>query len=86
MKVVKIRHFNNDGVYLFKTAEDLKEGNMVMVNTVHGTQPGTVVEDSIDIPEEAVKYIVSCYHNNANLREVTGKFVEYTKFNSEVKE
>ncbi len=81
MKIVKIEQSGNN--FLFTTAEDLKAGEDVLVNTRYGKQLGTVAEDSIDVDPAVLNYIVTCY-DKAGLKEVLGR-ISYEVFKSEEK-
>lgn len=61
MKIVKIQHDRLTNAtakeFLFQTPADLKRGQMVLVDTVHGFAIGWVSADSIIAQDKTVAYI-----------------------------
>ena len=83
-KIVIVKHFGDNGHYLFSVpnGELLSENDMVLVKTKRGEQTGKCVCDSFLVEESPLKALMAKYGAKEPLAPVIGRFV-CTRFEQE---
>ena len=81
MKVVKISHDEKGagGVYLFATKKNLKDGDIVLLETRNGNAIGWCIGDSKDIKKEDLEFLEAAAPFSLPLKEVIGKMEYWEK-------
>ena len=76
MNIVIIRHFGNNGHFIFSVPDGktLREGEYVLAKTKKGESAGVCVCDSFEVGESPLKALLARYGGKEPLCPIIGKF------------